>query len=115
MKNRIVTHHTFQFEGWSNPVGEFNDSPSKTVPGQSLSLKELIARYVRGENVKVFTPVFTDSDSIPDQLEYLDPLERLELASDIGNAIAQHQRRKVQPTPDSVKPEPVVNDVLKAD
>ena len=34
--------------------------PSKTVPGQDMPIRELVDRYVRGQNVETFKPVYSD-------------------------------------------------------
>lgn len=74
--------------------------PSLTVPGQTLSLQQLLDRYVRGENVKVFTPVYLGEDSdIPSDLERLDPFERMDMAREIRTAIDGHRRRVSNPEP----------------
>lgn len=37
-----------------------SERPSKTVPGQDMPIRELVDRYVRGQNVETFTPTYTD-------------------------------------------------------
>jgi len=83
---RNLVNHTLAAYGQLNNPAEFHDKPSKTVPGQTLSIRELLDRYVRGEQVEVFHPTYTDDD-IPDHLEHMTEIERKELASDIGQHI----------------------------
>lgn len=103
MLNHIVNWQTYSM-GVHNAIGETNEKPSKTVPGMAESLHSLLARLVRGENVTVYPGTYTgDDESIPDDLERMDFSQRLELAGEIKDHIASHQRRrqppKVEPGP----------------
>lgn len=81
----------------TNRIGEINDKPSMTVPGQTLSLKELLLRYTRGQDVQVYQPVYAGDDpDFPDHLEYMDPQERLDAARSIQGAIYDAQVRNAQ-------------------
>lgn len=81
---------------WANytgPVGKTFTLPSETVPGMTLSIKELLARFVRGDNVTTFDPVYTDDPDIPDNLERMDPMERLDYARSLRQGISDAQQR----------------------
>lgn len=95
MKNFIVTQATFE-SGCSNSVSEpENTLPSLTVPGMSMSMRELVQRYTRGESVPTFTPQFHGHDElVPDNLERLDVQERLMLSQDLRHAIQTERSRR---------------------
>lgn len=60
--------------------GEINDLPSKTVPDQAMSVREILSRYARGLSLGGSrTPVFDGDDSDFPDLEKLDKVERLEV------------------------------------
>lgn len=50
--------------------------PSLTEPGQAVSLKEMVARYVRGQDVKVFNTHHVEDDDFAD-LQGMDYQNRL--------------------------------------
>lgn len=77
----------------SNPIiGEVNNLPSKTVPDQALSLSEMLNRYVRGGDVEVFTPLY--SEDFPN-VERMSELDRLDLAREM--------KSELQSTTDAIK------------
>lgn len=61
---------------------------SLTVPDQTLSLKDLLARYTRGQDVVSFTPIFNGDSDLPDPSR-MDALERLDYARHIKNQLTQ--------------------------
>lgn len=69
-------------------VGEVFTKPSQTIPGQSMPLQDLLERYVRGQDVKVFSGQFGVDEDLPDGIENMDPFERAEYAQDLANAVA---------------------------
>lgn len=96
----------------AKPRGEVYTLPSMTVPGMVMPLRELIDRYVRGEHVEQFEPVFTDNQFIPDKLELMDVFDRAEYAKELKHSIALERerlgRKKAEKTkePDPVPPAP---------
>lgn len=93
----FVGHYTFYDDNGKGTLlaGEtFHGQISKTVPGMTLSLKDLLARYVRGEQVEVFSPVYSDDPDIPDNLELMSVQDRLDAAREIRGAIDVFQREK---------------------
>jgi len=98
--------------------------PSLTVPGQAMSMDELIRRYVRGETVTTFQGNYTLDDNIPDNLERMDEMEKLDLARQLKSGIQHAQEHNArlakqremiaanktpEPLPEPVKePEPKV-------
>lgn len=91
MKNHVV--NWFNYPTHSNQRGEVNDMPSETVPGMVLSLGELLKRYTVPDilagrtSVQRFDGQFTDNDLIPDNLERMGEIERIEAARDIAASI----------------------------
>lgn len=99
-----VDHHTLADprtgEVIGLAVGEFFTQPSQTVPGMTLSLHELISKYIRGEQVVSFVPTYSDDEDIPDNLERMSEIERKEYAAIIREGIADYQRtRRAVPPP----------------
>jgi len=95
MKQHIANHSTYSI-GCGNPAFETFSLPSMTIPGQTLSLKQLLERYVRGETITTFSPTFSGDDDLPDGIEKLDPMDRIDMARNIKAAIKHHQNA---PTP----------------
>lgn len=112
MKDFIVTQLTFQ-EGYRNSIAEPRMTlPSQTVPGMTMSMRELVNRYVRGEPVPTFTPQYNaDSDIIPDNLERMDVQEKLMLAKNVRDAIQTERSRRLSSARDSDPIPPVVSDI----
>lgn len=80
----------------TNPIGEENRSPSMTVPNQTLSLQELLKRYVRGQDVTVMPGVYHGEDHDMPDIEHMDAVERLELAQKIRGGIESAQERNAK-------------------
>lgn len=93
MKDHIITHKSYEI-GISNPIGEINDLPSKTIPGMTLSLEELVKRYVRGDSVQTFMPSYTDDPDMPDNIDRLDEIERLDMARQLKAGIEDYRVKK---------------------
>jgi len=81
-------------QGKRLPIGgETTNTPSKTVPGQQLSLRQLIERYSRGAHVEVFEGSYS-TDPTFDNMERLDKVERLEAAKQVKQSIADARARR---------------------
>lgn len=79
--------------------------PSQTIPDQSLPLKDLLARYVRGEAISSQQPVFEEDFPGVERLDFDD---KIRLAEDIRAGIQverQKRTRPPQPAP-PVQPQP---------
>lgn len=84
--------------------------PSLTVPNMTLSLHDLLLRYVRGENVQTFQPSYVDDLDVPATLERWDASDRLlhaqslkELRSDV---LANARQRKAAEAAAAIPPRP---------
>lgn len=67
------------YEQYGHRIGEPNGRPSKTVPGMTLSIKELVKRYIRGEAVEVFEAQYDGDSDLPD-ITRMTEQDRLDLA-----------------------------------
>lgn len=85
---RLVNHHNFTTV--VHTIGEVFKLPSKTVPGMTLPLAELLDRYVKKMPVDMFPGQYSDDDDMPD-VSRMDTIERLEAAMQIKQSIAQAQ------------------------
>lgn len=85
----------FNYPKHANQRGEVVSGVSLTVPGQVLSLDQLLKRYVSGGEVYRPDPVF-DAAPHPDIVR-MDPMERLDLARTLKQqvGIAQEHLAKV--------------------
>lgn len=105
---KIRNHSNYLAEG--NPSGEVFKLPSLTVPGMVPSLRELLDRYVRGENVAQFNPIYDDNPLIPDNFERLDFAEREEYLADIKEVVKETRSRMGRSKPEKTveaDPQPV--------
>lgn len=75
---------------------EVNKLPSKTVPDQTMSMREIFERHVRGlpiEGVRV--PVYDENDDMPDP-RTLDLADRQRIAEEAREEIAEIKKRHEQ-------------------
>ena len=97
MKPFIVSHSNFHLEQFRNSICEPpNLEPSQTVPDMSLSMRELIERYVRGESITVLKGDYNSDSDLPD-ISRLNQFEKLDMAKALGADIQKAQRRKKDP------------------
>lgn len=75
--------------------GQIFTDPSLTIPGQSLSLRELLERYVISGTTETFKGTYTGEEEteIPDNIEKMDRMEKLDLARDLRHSIADAQQQ----------------------
>lgn len=70
--------------------GEVNTKPSKTVPSQTMGLREILERYTRGQEVIAHTPVFNDDpDHSMPELDKMNFFEKEELREQLAESIKQ--------------------------
>jgi len=73
----------------SNKRLESNRGTSVTVPDMSIPLRTLIDRHLQGGKVKTFRGEFIPVDSsVPITLERMDPLDRAQLAKELGDFVS---------------------------
>lgn len=72
-------------------VSEKQTLPSKTVPDQSLSIKELVERYIRGENVKVFNGTYAEEGEELFDTTGMTEMDMLDLARETAEYIKEAQ------------------------
>lgn len=94
---------------------ERNDEASLTIPDQSMSLAELLQRYTRGGSIETLAGQYEnetgepwDFDDNHQDYEKLRPVEKLQLASEIRQAIREHQMSGPveKPVPPAPAPDP---------
>jgi len=66
---------------------------SETVPGQGITPKEVLDRYVNRKSLPVMDGVYTDNHLLPDNYERMDKVERVELAYYMHSLIADRRAR----------------------
>lgn len=79
---------------WRYARGEHNTQPSLTIPNQVLPLDEMLRRYVRGQDVQMFSPVY-DEDLAPGY-ENLGELDRIDLARSMKDDLRQAVSRSTR-------------------
>lgn len=99
MKTKIVTPYSYEYNPDKHRVFE---TASKTVPGQTMSLREILDRYARGMKPvgNPNPPQFYDEDIPPVNIGTLDLTERAELREQLSQqieAIKQTARDKAKP------------------
>lgn len=90
MSNHIINFRNYN---WEDHLSEPSTRPSKTVPGQDMPIKELVDRYVRGQNVETFTPTYTDE--IDPQYFKMDKQDAAMAARNLARTI-EIERQRVQ-------------------
>jgi len=100
----IVNWQTAIRQGIKHSRPEVNNLPSQTVPGMTMSLEELLRRYVRGENVQTFQPVYAGDADIPD-FDNMTEMDRLDMARELREFVDRRQWSVPDPKP-LPKPEP---------
>jgi len=104
---KLVNHANYLKE--SNRRHEIYSLPSMTVPGMVPSLQELVQKYVRGENVAQFNPVYDDSDVFPMGWEGMDEMERIDFAEQLKISLKAEQQKMGRSAPEktmAADPEP---------
>lgn len=97
----------------ANPGG----GKSQTVPGLTLSLKELAARYIQRRDVPQGEGIYLDDDSILNDfnVEYMDPEDRMEFSQILESVVADEHKTRTKPkkpaAPASPTPEIIRDDI----
>lgn len=92
--------NNFRNYNWEDHLPPSSTLPSKTVPGQDMPIKELVDRYVRGQNVETFTPTYTDE--IDPQYFKMDKQDAAMAARTLARTIELERQRvqaKKEPAP----------------
>lgn len=105
---QVLPHHfiknglTAKF--WAKQ-GEINTQPSKTVPDQTMSLRDILTRYANGIPIDQKIPIYEGEDGIGINPLTLDLAEREALADQFKDELTQIAIRNTpQPKP-AIKPE----------
>lgn len=97
MKRNIVNQYDYSL-GLGNYQPEEFKMPSKTIPGQTMSLQEILRRYVRGEQIKQFTPQYAGDDDIPN-VERMNEMDRLDMARAMKEELTEIVGKFKKPKP----------------
>lgn len=108
IRNKRLYCHQYE----ENTIGETFTQPSLTIPDQSLSLRDLLERYVMGQNVEKFATVYNgDEDLVPLGIDRMDKMEKTDLARNIRKQIKQIQDNPVpHPTQQQPQQPPIKQD-----
>jgi len=91
---------------YSGPHMEENNKPSLTIPEQTMTVRQLIERHVRGlplDGAKI--PIFNgEEDDMPD-LRTLDLSEIANLKAENDAFLAEHQKKEAKALADKQKKE----------
>jgi len=79
---------------------------SKTVPDMTLSLRQLVERYVQRREVPTMEGVYLAEDSVLNDFtpEYMDAEERLEFAVAIQSVVSDELRERKKPKTPAAAP-----------
>lgn len=115
-KKKTHINNAFNYKGSKKEVFTL---PSLTIPDQTLSLKDLLARYVRGQDVPTFEPVYIDDETgVPVNFEKMTIQDRLDLAKEVknrGEALAKKIQgaQKPQENVEDKEPQPAAQEPKK--
>ena len=65
-KRHIQTQGTYISHGW-----EENNKPDMTVPDQTMTLKQILERHTRGQEIPVLQPFYSHTEDWDNYLPYL--------------------------------------------
>lgn len=78
----------------NRPTEEVTTMASKTEPDKILTLRELVARHTRGQNVTVFNPQYQEDEEFDQALADLgkfDEMEKAEYMKTLAEAIKEEE------------------------
>lgn len=76
-------------------AGEVNTEPSKTVPGQAMTIKELIDRYKRGQSIPIVSTTWETEDETTDEpRELIDFTDIQEVKDELKRLNEKHEKFK---------------------
>lgn len=113
--SKFKVHTPFTFDITNFP-GERNTLPSKTVPDQTMSIREILVRYSRGLPIDTTVPMYTGEDTDGIDFRTLDISERREMIEAMEAAKQEYvAKRKAKDLADekAKQDEKVIQDYLK--
>lgn len=87
VKNKIRVRNQ---RNYSIHIDEYQEHPrgvSITVPDQALSMRQLLTRYTRGQDITVFDTQYDGDNDLPD-VSRLDKLDIIDLKRDVEETIS---------------------------
>lgn len=92
----LSNHQNYGTPGITNPRAEdFTGRVSQTDPSQHISLQSMLERYTRTGQISSFTGVYDEAGDVPAGIEYMDTLERLDMARSIRAAADDFREQKI--------------------
>lgn len=74
--------------------GEVNNQPSQTIPDQTMTMREILIRYAKGQPIDgTKTPLWEEGEGYAKDPETLDLAEREELATQAREELQQIEQR----------------------
>jgi len=74
--------------------GDVNNKPSETVPDQTMTMREILTRYAKGQSIDgVKIPLWEEGEGFAKDPETLDLAEREELATQAREELQQINER----------------------
>ena len=101
-----------------NEKGEVNFPPSQTIQGEALSMKEILERYAKGQQINSRNPIYLDAESLEYVNRYYNPgaldltdlqglnehVDKLQQA--VQQAIKERDKKQAEETQPTAQPEP---------
>jgi hypothetical protein len=106
---KVVSWFNVNDDDFKGRGAEYNDQPSVTIPDQSLTMRELVERHVKGRDVAVLTPVYNGEESDV-QIERMDPQERLDYARWLKGRISELERKLENDRENSTEDAEIIED-----
>lgn len=92
-----MTNYKKQWDRTYRPDAEKNGRASQTIPDQSMSVREMMERHVRGLPVQgIKVPMYDEYDDLPDPRR-LDLVERQELSEQYQDKLDQIKKKHKAP------------------
>lgn len=93
--NRLnwVSQHTDPKTNILTVPGETLFGESETIPGQGITPREIVTRYINGKTLPNLQGVFTDNQYLPDNFERMDKVDKSILAYQMLAIVADRQQK----------------------
>lgn len=105
MSQKKFTAHNYTHRGFVTKL------PSVTIPGQVMSLTQILDRFRRGQSVQSFPPVY--NPEFPPGYEELSKIEKIELAREQSSKVNQMRRSLLQKAADEKAQEQAAKEAAK--
>ena len=95
-------------------TGEVNNQPSETIPDQTMTMREILIRYAKGQPIDgTKTPLWEEGEGFAKDPDTLDLAEREELATQAREELQQiNERIKASKAKSDAKNKNKITDVV---